>query len=133
MNSTPKDSKLARLKSDWVEDAVKLQDSTLRTKRIAGGVTIISCALYAVLYMLIGQYREQVADIVRELPIFVRIMLDISQPFLIVFIIISVSMLILLYLKMKKPWLSAKSLLILIAFNCVFAATLLAVSSLKII
>lgn len=133
MNSPSKDSKIARLKSDWVEDAVKLQATPLRIKRIAGTITVVSCALYAVLYSLISQYREQVADVVRDLPIFVRIMLNISQPFLLVFIIISVSLLVLLYLRVKKPWLSHKSLLILIGFNCLFAAVLLLVSVFKVV
>ena len=133
MDPASKESKVARLKSDWVKDAVKLQGKALRQKRLAVGFTIASCILYGVLYSLVSQYREQVADYVRELPIFVRIVLNIYQPFLIVFIIVSVSMLILLYLRIKKPWLNHKLLLALIVFNSLFAATLLAVSVLNVI
>ena len=132
MDPASRPSKLATVKSEWVEDALKLQGSMLRLKRIAGGITVASCGLYAVLYTLVGQYQEQVADYVRELPIFVRIVLNIAQPFLLVFIIISISLLVLLYLKVKKPWLSHKSLMILIGFNCFFAATLLVISFFRI-
>jgi len=124
--------KSTRVKSDWVEDAVKLQRSPLWTKRIAVIVTSLSCILYVVLYALVSGYRERVTDVIRDLPIFTRVVLNIYQPFLMVFIIISLSLFILLWLKIKKPWLSAKSLMILIVFNCLFAATLLIVSSLKV-
>lgn len=128
MEPVAKESKIAELRSDWVEDAEKLQGSLLRRKRFAGALTFISCTLYAILYWLVSYYREQVADHIREFPIFVRIVLNISQPFLIVFIIISLSMLVLLYLRFKKPWLTQKALIFLIAFNCVFASVLLIVS-----
>lgn len=129
-----KDSKVAKLKSDWVEDAVNLQAKPLlQQKRLAVGITIVSCVLYSVLYSLVAQYREHIADHVRELSIFARIVLNIYQPFLIVFMIISVSMLILLYLRLKKPWLNHKWLLAMMVFNSLFAATLLAVSVLKVI
>jgi len=133
MDPDSKESKIARLKSDWVEDAVQLQKTPVWKKRFAVGVTSISCILYAVLYVLVSQYRQQVADYVRELPIFTRVVLNISQPFLVVLIIISLSFLVLLYLRIKKPWLRHKSLLVLIGFNCIFAAVLLMVSIFKVI
>jgi len=132
MTTDSNNSKISRVKSDWVEDAVKLQRAPLWIKRIAVFVTSISCLLYVVLYSLVSDYRERVADIIRDLPIFTRVVLNIYQPFLAVFIIISLSLLILLFLKIKKPWLSVKSLMVLIVFNCLFAATLLIVSSLKV-
>ena len=128
-----KESKLARVRSDWVEDAVQLKKTTAWKKRFAVIVTAISCILYAVLFSLVAQYRLQVADNIKELTIFARVVLNIYQPFLIVFIIISLSLLVLLYLRIKKPWLSFKSLLVLIVFNCFFAALLLATSVLKVV
>ncbi|WP_455375954.1 hypothetical protein [Kaarinaea lacus] len=133
MDPDSKESKIARLKSDWVEDAVQLQKTPVWKKRFAVGVTAISCILYAVLYALVSQYRLQVEEHIRELPIFTRVVLNISQPFLIVLIIISLSLLVLLYLRIKKPWLSHKSLLVLIGFNGIFAAVLLMVSVFKVI
>ena len=133
MDPESKQSKLARVRSDWVEDAVELEKTPALKKRFAIGVTAVSCILYAVLFSLVAHYRTQVADNIRELTIFARIVLNIYQPFLIVLIIISLSLLILLYLRLKKPWLSFKSLLVLIVFNCFFAALLLAVSVLKVV
>ena len=133
MEPDSKESKMARLRSDWVDDAEQLHGKSLWKKRFAMGVTIVSCILYAVLYGLVSQYRLQVEEHIRELPIFTRVVLNISQPFLIVLIIISLSLLVLLYLRIKKPWLSHKSLLVLIGFNSIFAAVLLIVSVLKVI
>lgn len=133
MNSESKNTKAARLKSDWVEDAVNLQSSTSQKKRYAVAVTIFSCVVYAVLYYLVAEYRLEMADHIRELPIFTRVVLNIFQPFLIVFIIISLSLLVLFYLRIKKPWLSLKLLMIIMVFNSLFAMTLLAVSVLKVI
>ena len=128
MDNGSKESKFARVKSDWVEDAVQLQPAPNWTKRFGVGLTLVSCSLYAVLYSLVSDYQIQVADYVRELPIFTRIVLNILQPFLAVFILVSLSLLVLLILRIKKPWLRHKSLLVLMSVNCVFAAALLIVS-----
>ena len=133
MEPATKESKIAELRSDWVKDAEKLQGTLTRRKQLAGALTFISCALYGVLYWLVSYYREQVADRIQEFPIFVRIVLNIYQPFLIVFILITLSLLVLLFLRFKKPWLTQKGLMVLIAFNSVFAAILLAVSVGKVI
>ena len=133
METGSKESKLARVRSDWVEDAVQLHPEPVWKKRFAVGVTGLSCTLYTVLYWLVSEYRERVADSISELTIFARIMLNILQPFLIVLIIISLSLLVLLFLKIKKPWFRNKSLLAVIGVNCVFAATLLVVSVIKAI
>ena len=132
MESDSKVKKFARVKSDWVEDAVKLRGTALWTKWLATGLTAVSCVLYIFLYSLVSDYRMHVAEFVRDLPIFTRIVLNIYQPFLVVFIIVSLSLLVLLNLKIKKPWLRHKLLLGMIVFNCVFAAMLLLVSVVKV-
>ena len=124
--------KPASLKSDWVEDALKLQHAPVWVKWLAIALTLISCSLYMALFSLISEYQFQVAGFIRELPIFTRIVLNIYQPFLVVFIIISLSLFILLRLKINRPRGSYKPFMVLIVFNSVFAAILLGVSFLRI-
>lgn len=90
--------------------------------------TALSCVLYGGLYFLIPRYRQMIEDHIQELPIFTRIVLNIYQPFLVVFILISVALIILFYLKLKRPGGSYKPLLALIAFNFIFAAVLFGVT-----
>lgn len=127
-----KDSNLASLKSEWVEDALKMQRIPQWGKWLAISLTIVSCLLYLSIFNLVSEYQLQVADRIKELPIFTRIVLNIYQPFLVVFIIISLSLWILLYLKIKRPRGSYKPYLLLIVFNGLFAAVLLGVSFLNI-
>ncbi|KPJ94917.1 MAG: hypothetical protein AMJ55_05310 [Gammaproteobacteria bacterium SG8_15] len=127
--NTPNPSSLER---DWVKDALKLQQIPQWGTWLAIGLTIASCILYATLFSLISEYQLQVAERIRELPIFTRIVLNIHQPFLVVFIIISLSLWILLRLRTKRPRGSYKPFFALIIFNCTFASVLLAVSFLKI-
>lgn len=120
------------LERDWVKDAIKLQQIPRWGKWLAIGLTIVSCILYATLFSMISEFQFQVAERIRELPIFTRILLNIYQPFLVVFIIISVSLWVLLHLRVKRPRGSYKPFFVLIIFNCIFATILLAVSFLKI-
>jgi hypothetical protein len=126
------DSDFASLERDWVKDAVKLQKIPQWGRWLAIALTIISCALYVELFSLISEYQLQMAERIRELPIFTRIVLNIYQPFLVVFIIISLSLWILLSLRIKRPRGSYKPFFFLIIFNSVFAAILLSVSFFKI-
>ena len=132
MDSDGNDLNLDSLEREWVKDAIKLQQIPRWGQWLAIGLTIGSCVLYATLFSLISEYQLQVAERIRELPIFTRIVLNIYQPFLLVFIIITVSLWILLRLKIKRPRGSYKPFFVLIIFNCIFAAILLAVSFIKI-
>ena len=127
-----KESNLAKLERGWVQDALKLQQAPAWTRWLSIALTILSCCLYLALFSLISEYQLQVAGFIRELPIFTRIVLNIYQPFLVVFIIISLSLLILLYLRIKRPVHSYKPFVVLIVFNSLFAAILLGVSFLRI-
>ena len=132
MDPDSEDPNFSSLERDWVKDAIKLQQIPQWGKWLAISLTIVSCALYVELFSLISEYQFQMAERIRELPIFTRIVLNIYQPFLVVFIIISLSLWILLSLRIKRPRASYKPFLFLIIFNSVFAAILLGVSFLKI-
>lgn len=132
MDPDTNDLKLHSLERGWVKDAIKLQQIPQWGKWLAIGLTIVSCILYMMLFSFISEYQLQVAERIRELPIFTRIVLNIYQPFLVVFIIISLSLWILLYLKIKRPRGSYKPYFGLIIFNSIFAAILLGISLLKI-
>jgi hypothetical protein len=120
--------KPASLESGWEQDGSELHQRPVWGKRLAIGLTIISCVLYGGLFFLISDYRVQVADHISQLPIFTRIVLNIAQPFLLVFITISLSLLILFYLSAQRSSRSYKPLLVLIVVNSFFAAILLGVS-----
>ena len=132
MDSDTKDSSLTQLERGWVQDALNLQRTPAWIRWLSIALTILSCFLYLVLFSLISEYQLQVAEFIRELPIFTRIVLNIYQPFLVVFIIISLSLLILLYLRIKRPVHSYKPFVVLIIFNSLFAAILLGISFLRI-
>ena len=133
MDSEIKTQKPAEPEGSWVQDALELQRAPAWIKWSAIALTILSCSLYVVLFSLISGYQLQVAEFIRELPIFTRIVLNIYQPFLVVFIIISLSLFILLYLKIHRPrGGSYKPFMGLIAFNSLFAAILLGISILRI-
>ena len=102
-------------------------------KRFAVGFTVLSCVFYAGLVFLILIFQQRIEGHIKELPIFTRIVLNIYQPFLVVFILISMALIILLYLKLKhldrkRSGGSYKPLLALIAFNFIFAAVLFGVT-----
>ena len=132
MDPDTKDSSLTQLERGWVQDALELQRTPVWVRWLCIALTILSCCLYLVLFSLISEYQLQVAGFIRELPIFTRIVLNIYQPFLVVFIIISLSLLILLYLRIKRPVHSYKPFVVLIIFNSLFAAILLGISFLRI-
>jgi len=132
MNPEPKKLKYSSLNSEWVQDAMLLHQLPAWGRWLAISLTLVSCILYLCIFNLISEYQLQVADQIRDLPIFTRIMLNIYQPFLVVFIIISLSLWILLYINIKRPRGSYKPYMMLIVFNGVFAAILLVVSLFKV-
>ncbi len=77
---------------------------------------------------MVPEYRQIIGSGDAELPIFIRIVLNIYQPFLMVFILISLSLIILFQLKLKKSGGSYKLILALIAVNLIFSAILFAVT-----
>jgi len=115
----------------WVEDAVKLQTPKW-IKWLALSLTVVSCVIYGYLFVFISSYKQQIAGTVQTLPIFTRVVLNIYQPFLVVFIIISVSMLVMFNLKLRRARWSYKGLLVLIACNELFAVSLLVIRFIKL-
>lgn len=94
------------------------------------GVTLLAVVLYGTLFFLVPEYRQMMADYIDQLPIFSRIVLNIYQPFLMVFVMISISLMILFYLKYKTRGVRYKAMLALIVANCMFAAILFGVTRL---
>lgn len=92
--------------------------------------TVSATGLYGTLFILVPEYRHIIAGTIDQLPIFSRIVLNIYQPFLMVFILISIALMILFYLKYKLPGARYKALLTLIVVNCVFAVILFGITRL---
>lgn len=109
-----------------------MRQGLLWARWVATGLSVISGLLYLGLYLRISAFREDLGEQIRQLPIFARIVLNIYQPFLMVFIIITISLLILFFLKLKKPGGAYKVFLAFIIFNGLFAATLLGVTFLEV-
>lgn len=97
-------------------------------KRLAIGFTVLSCLLYFGLYFIVPEYRQMVEDHIKELPIFTRIVLNVYQPFLMVFILISIALIILFYLKLKSPSRSYISVSALITINFLVSLVLFTVT-----
>jgi hypothetical protein len=92
--------------------------------------TALAIVLYGALFFLVPEYRQMMVGYIDQLPIFSRIVLNIYQPFLMVFILISIALMILFYLKIKIPGARYKPMLTLIIVNCLFAVILFGVSRL---
>jgi len=132
MGFDTKDSKSGRVENQGLQDDLKAIQARGWAQWLAVGLTIASCLLYVGLFWQMTKYQALVAETVTELPLSIRIMLNISQPFLIVFIIVSISLWILWHLSMKKTGSRYMLLLVLIVSNFLVAATLLGISFVKI-
>ena len=132
MKTHHQDLNPTRIESDRNQDDLLLRQPTAWFKWLAIGLTLVSCVLYVVLFSLISKYQHLVVESVNKPPLSTRIMLNIYQPFLIVFILVSVSLWILWNLSMKNPGSRYKLMLVLIVFNSLVAAVLLGISFVKI-
>jgi hypothetical protein len=80
------------------------------------------------LYFTLSEYRQVFAEAVTELPVFTRVLLNIYQSYLSVFVLISVALLVLFFIKSRSVNGRYKVVLLLIVVNGVFAAVVFAVS-----
>ncbi|MGD8941453.1 MAG: hypothetical protein PVJ72_18895 [Gammaproteobacteria bacterium] len=94
----------------------------------AWALTLAASLLYIVLYLVVIEYQQRFAGSVNELPVFTRVILNIYQSYLGVFILISLALLVLFFIKSRHATGSYKIVFLLIAFNTVFAAVLFSVS-----
>lgn len=121
-----------RFKSDEIQDDLNTNQVSAWVNWLAVGLTILSCLLYIEIFLLISKYQSLVAQTIKELPLSTRIMLNIYQPFLVVFIMLSISLWILWWLGMKKPGGRYWFVLVLIGFNSLVSGILLGISYIKI-
>jgi hypothetical protein len=94
----------------------------------AWALTLAASLLYIVLYFVVIEYQQRFAGSVNELPVFTRVILNIYQSYLGVFILISLALLVLFLIKSRHATGNYKIVFLLIAFNMVFAAVLFSVS-----
>lgn len=132
MDIDSEESKLDRFKSDESQDILKTNQASAWLKWVAVGLTVVSCLLYVEIFLLISKYQSLVAQTIRELPLSTRIMLNIYQPFLVVFIIVSIALWILFRVSIKKPGNRYWLILILIGFNLLVSGVLLGISYIKV-
>ena len=97
-------------------------------KILSSALTLAACALYLALYALLSDYQQSVVGANIEPPVFTRVILNIYQSYLSVFILISLALLVLFYIKSRRANGNYKIVFILIAFNMIFALVLFLVS-----
>jgi hypothetical protein len=103
-------------------------DAPLWLMILSSGCTLVAFGLYVALFYFLSDYQHRYADAARELPVFTRVILNIYQSYLGVFVLISVALLVLLFIKSRRSTGNYYVVFMLIVFNCVFAAVLFAVS-----
>lgn len=94
----------------------------------ASGFTLIAALLYIALYFNLTGYQQAFAKAGTELPVFTRVILNIYQSYLSVFVLISVALLVLFFVKSRGAAGRNKFIFALIVFNAIFSAVLFAVS-----
>ena len=97
-------------------------------KNLSSGLALAACLLYIALYSVLSNYQQGLADAANELPVFTRVILNIYQSYLGVFVLISVALLVLFFIKSRSAHGNYKMIFALIVFNSVFAAVVFAVS-----
>lgn len=93
--------------------------------------SLVACLLYGGLFFLVPVYYRGTQGQMDQMPIFIRIMLNVYPPFLVVLILISVALLILFQLKLKQISRSAgtcRPIMAVIVFNFLFAALLFGIT-----
>ena len=84
--------------------------------------------MYLALFYVLDDYQQRYADAARELPVLTRVIFNIYQSYLSVFVLVSAALLALFFIKRRRTTGNYTMVFILIVFNCVFAAVLFAVS-----
>jgi hypothetical protein len=79
-------------------------------------------------YFSLEGYKEKLAAIAADVPVFTRVILNIHQSYLSVFVLISVALLLMYFIKSRRAAGGYKMVVVMIAANSVFAATLYLVS-----
>ena len=93
---------------------------------LAFTMSAVSSSSYIALYFILSNYQHKFTGAVTELPVLMRVILNIYQSYLSVFVLISVALLVLFFIKIRRG--NYKITFVLIVFNCVFASVLLAIS-----
>ena len=113
------------------KDNFHQQPMPVKYKWVGYLLTLIAILLYAVSYFRLYEFRQLAENTIGELSILSRVVLNIYQPFLIVFILITIALVTVLNLGLKRYGSRHKVILILIAINCLFSAVLSGVSFIK--
>jgi hypothetical protein len=78
--------------------------------------------------LLIPEYKQVVAQRMIELPMLIRIALNIYQSYLLVLVLVSIALMIIFYLKSRSAASSYRPILLLMSFNFLFAVVLFGVA-----
>jgi type II secretory pathway component PulF len=102
--------------------------TALWEKVLAVLCSIGALLFYGGLYVVVPDYKRSLEALSTEIPVFTQVLLNIYQSYLMVFLLISVSILALFYIKSMRPGRGRLASLALIVFNFVFAAVLFGVT-----
>ena len=87
-----------------------------------------ACSLYVWVFLVISNYRDDSIEIIRDLPIYARIIFNIYQPFLVVFVLVSLAFPVLINLTGNKSNKKRIILFCMVIFNVLFSLVLLLLS-----
>jgi hypothetical protein len=95
---------------------------------MSSGLTVLSCLLYIALFYSLKEYQDRLATLATDIPVFTRVILNIYQSYISVFVLISVALLLMYFIKSRRAAGGYKIVVAMIVANSVFAATLYLVS-----
>jgi hypothetical protein len=95
---------------------------------VSSGLTVLSCLLYIALFYSLKEYKYRLATLATDIPVFTRVILNIYQSYISVFVLISVALLLMYFIKSRRAAGGYKIVVAMIVANSVFAATLYLVS-----
>ncbi|MCG6970703.1 MAG: hypothetical protein LJE85_13135 [Gammaproteobacteria bacterium] len=95
---------------------------------VSGAFTLLSIGFYGALFYVLSGREQRLATAASDIPVFTRVILNIYQSYLSVFVLIAVALLALFFIKSHRGGGNYTTVFILIAFNCVFAGVLFVVS-----
>lgn len=95
---------------------------------VSSGLTVLSCLLYIALYYSLKGFQDRLAAMGTDIPVFTRVILNIYQSYIGVFVLISVALLLMYFIKSRRAAGGYKTVVVMIVANSVFAAALYLVS-----
>lgn len=121
---------IGKLKCSNDSDCSGKKDTSFSaTKWLSIGLTLISLFLYSSLYLIIPGYEQMLGGLPEGTFVFMKVILNIYQIYLSVFILISVAIFTVYFIRTKKFQQRNTPLFLLVVFNFLVSASLFVITS----